>query len=195
MISNFNSLKTFNKQIKINENFPKDKLVKIFKPYLHLYMKGKYLLIQQLKRDSLYELNKKLIRFQKFNPLFGRFKYLFEKRVGKNGIVRAFRIGEEYNIKHIRFEDETNNEKFLKDHLAYKYNNYIHTQLYYIINNIENENEDEEEDEDQDQEDQYQDDLDEDQDQDDLDEDQDQDDLDEDQDIIFQENSDSDSLS
>jgi len=146
MISNFNKLKTLNQKIKIDVNFPKDKIVKIFRPYLNLYMNGKYLLIPQLKKDYLYELNKKLIRFQKFNPLFGRFKYLFERKICKNGTVRAFRIGEEYNIKHITFEEKTNNEKFLQDHLTYKYKNYINNSLYYIITNVEDGPEDNDDD-------------------------------------------------
>jgi hypothetical protein len=124
MLNCFNKNKPIANRINIDKNFPKNKLVNIFKPYLNLYNHGKYILVPHLKKKNLFELNIKLIRFQKFNPIFGRFKYLYERVINK-GKIKMVKIGEEYNCKHINFEEDNTNN-FLKDHLVYKYKNYTH---------------------------------------------------------------------
>ena len=64
--------KSMNK-IKIHKKFPKEKLVNIMRPYLHLYLMSKYLVSGSEKRSqSSIMLKKKLHKFSKFNPSFGR---------------------------------------------------------------------------------------------------------------------------
>ena len=57
MIKCFNKNKILSNQINIDRNFPKDKLVNIFRPYLKLYNNGKYILVPHLKKKNLYELH------------------------------------------------------------------------------------------------------------------------------------------
>jgi hypothetical protein len=68
----------------ISEDFSKDKLVDIMRPYLHLYYNTKYSLILNKKENAYAELVYKFRQFIKFNPKFGR-KYImnnpFTKKV------------------------------------------------------------------------------------------------------------------
>jgi hypothetical protein len=122
MINEFNMNKNEKNKIFIDEKFPKDKLVKIFNPYLNIYWNSKYLLVSTLKYKSLYELKAKLIKFQKFNPLFGRMKILYKKKICRDGKIRTFKINDVVNDSHINF-NEYENDEFFKDHLSYKYIN------------------------------------------------------------------------
>lgn len=58
--------------IHVHDKFPKEKLVKILKPYLLLYFRYSYSLIEIVKMKALRELNTKLKIFTMFNPNFGR---------------------------------------------------------------------------------------------------------------------------
>ena len=61
------------KQIKIDKDFPADRLVQIMRPYLHLHFVNEYSLHDTTKRNDIYtELQKKMKRFIAFNPKFGR---------------------------------------------------------------------------------------------------------------------------
>ena len=62
-------------RILINEDFPANKLATIMKPYLFLYCKSLYSFHPQVKREytDLFKLS--MLRFNKFNPQFGRKKY------------------------------------------------------------------------------------------------------------------------
>lgn len=60
-------------RIKIDKEFPADRLVHIMRPYLHLHYINQYSLYDTTKRSDIYtELNKKMKRFIEFNPKFGR---------------------------------------------------------------------------------------------------------------------------
>lgn len=61
-------------RIEINNDFPAKELVDIMRPYLKLFLKGKYSLIASVKKQCNNLLECQLVRFQKFNPLFGRKK-------------------------------------------------------------------------------------------------------------------------
>ena len=64
---------TFNrKNILVDEEFPKDKLVEIMRPYLHLYYKSKYSLESYQRLECMDLLFKKIRKFILFNPCFGR---------------------------------------------------------------------------------------------------------------------------
>ena len=147
MINQFNNNKPAKNKISIDEKFPKDKLVKIFTPYLNIYLNSKYLLVQTLKYKAFYELQKKLIEFQKFNPLFGRIKILYKKKICRDGKIRTFKIIDGVNDTHINF-NEYDNEQFFKDHLSYKYINIYNdgTLIYEYYHEDDDEDDDEEHD-------------------------------------------------
>jgi len=136
MLKNFNNNKTRKNIISINENFPKNKIIQVFTPYLGLYFNSKYLLIPILKYKATNDLEYKLAKFQKFNPLFGRLKIIYSEKIYRDGKRRKFKVKEEYNEKHINF-NECDNNNFLKDHLTYRYIHYTHSENNrYSINNI-----------------------------------------------------------
>ena len=87
------------KKIVIDETFPKDKLINIMKPYLHLYYTGLYATNGTYKQCCAdFTLRKKLIRFRNCNPKFGRRYVYFKKDIyGKRNKI------EEYDLKHINF--------------------------------------------------------------------------------------------
>ena len=88
--------------INVHYNFPKEKLVKIFKPYLLLYFVYSYSLIKIVKVDAANNLNKKLKQFSIFNPNFGQ-KILNLNRTAY------------FDESHISFNIE-NNDTFLTSH-------------------------------------------------------------------------------
>ena len=71
MINEFNKIYPTMK-IKIDSEFPEDKLVTILKPYLALYTTSVYSLVAIIKSNAFAQLKYKLIKFYKFNPKFGR---------------------------------------------------------------------------------------------------------------------------
>ena len=86
-------------KIKIDKDFPRDKLIKIMRPYLHLYITSKYDIMGiEKKCISGMLLKKKLRDFAKFNPLFGRKKIItniFLNKISPSTVT--------FNDKHINF--------------------------------------------------------------------------------------------
>ena len=118
-------------RIIINEEFPANKLVTIMKPYLFLYCKSLYSFHPQIKKEytDLFKLS--MLRFNKFNPQFGRKKYkilykttkYFKKRICGKEII--------FDDRCVNFYDnEKDNEMFLSDHLKYN-----EVENGYILNN------------------------------------------------------------
>ena len=134
-------------RILINEEFPTNKLVTIMKPYLFLYCKSLYSFHPQIKKEysDLFKLS--MLRFNKFNPQFGRKKYkilykttkYFKKRICGKEII--------FDDRCVNFYDnEKDNEMFLSDHLKYNEveNGYtLNNSLF--LNNYDPEEEDDEE--------------------------------------------------
>ena len=91
----YNAL-SFNTQIKIDDDFPEDELVRIFKPYLRLYLEMNYSIDSSVRHRSKCLLMHKLHIFHMHNPQFGRRLYrLKNKRV----------IGEAvFNVDHVTFK-------------------------------------------------------------------------------------------
>lgn len=119
---NFHCIKNniFNR-IKIDNSFPKKKLVKIMMPYLKLYMVSLYSLIGIKKLESKRILYKKLKRFNNYNSLFGCKKVKYIRGENNENIVSY-----EFNDDCIKFED-TNTKDFLNNHMnmeMYEGNNY-----------------------------------------------------------------------
>jgi len=133
MIKIFNS-KNMKNRIAIDSNFPKNKIIEIFKPYLFLYMYGNLLLIPSQKYKASCDFEKKLKKFQQFNPLFGRAKVTMKTKICKDGKVIKIKDKLIFNDKYINF-NEYDNDVFLKDHLSYKY---IHYSNHMIEDNDDN---------------------------------------------------------
>jgi len=130
MIENYNSDVHFRKhQIIIDDTFPKDLLIKIMRPYLELYITSQYSLLYNDRIQCKKLLKKRLIAFNKFNPLFGR--KIYKKPLNffdifNNSSTVATNTNRiysfEYNSKHIDFfETEKNKDKtsFLDNHTSF----------------------------------------------------------------------------
>lgn len=118
MIKEYN---TFYKKytIDIDNDFPADILIKIMKPYLLLYLTANYSLVQKNQNDAKYRLNRKLVEFNLFNPLFGR-KIIVLKNKIKNGKIIRCISHRDFNCRYKPFTDY-NNKDFMSDHLSYRY--------------------------------------------------------------------------
>jgi hypothetical protein len=116
MIKIFNN-KT-NKNILIDDEFPKNRLVKIMKPYLLLYLQSYYSLVPIIKNNANILLNRKLKNFQKFNPQFGKKLYKLGFKSTPNFKRKSYIKSVEFMDKHIPFNsDEESN--FLTNHTYY----------------------------------------------------------------------------
>lgn len=106
-----NMLKEHKKHICIHPDFPKEELVNIMKPYLHLYYVSMYSLDEYKKLNAFSELHKKLHKFYKFNPRFGR--KTIRKGIGSN--FENTKITE-FNNKHVKYCNPVSVEDFMKSH-------------------------------------------------------------------------------
>ena len=116
IIDNFNSYVSDKRKIIIDKDFPEKKLTKIMKPYLLLYYKSQYSLIEHIKFTSSNILNNKLNSFQKYNPIFGRKIVVLKKITTPNFKRKIFIKNYIFNDKHILF-NKNNNTHFLLDHM------------------------------------------------------------------------------
>ena len=122
MITIFNVLSS--KKIIIHEEFPQNKLIEIFKPYLLLYLTSSYSLNTLLKNKAYNKLNEKLFRFQKFNPRFGR-KFTKTTTVIQKNIFGKKRREQqvEFDNTHVNF-NEKQEDNFLQDHTTVNTNSF-----------------------------------------------------------------------
>ena len=122
MISYFNLKYCKNQKFKIiiNPDFPKNKLIKIFQPYLQFYITSQYSFLRYIKNKAENYLKYGLESFQTFNPQFGRKKIKILIKF-KNNLKRKITdqiIG--FDDRYIKFNDIENlNKYFLSDHLKY----------------------------------------------------------------------------
>ena len=100
-------------KISIHKEFPQQKLVDVMRPYLHLWYTSFYSLIPSKREASIKRLTRKLIKFVKFNPKFGR-KYIESTTECIDGKIKRVRKVL-YNDAHIPFVDSKTN--FLSNHL------------------------------------------------------------------------------
>jgi hypothetical protein len=127
-------------RILIDENFPSDKLIKIMRPYLLIYIHSLFSLLPYKKIEMKNMLKILLIRFNKFNPQFGRRKYKIIMGYTKNFKRRIIGKIIEYDDRFIPFNNvEKQNENFLQDHLGYKSTINIFTQELIFIDNSNDE--------------------------------------------------------
>lgn len=122
----FADSKKTKKGIHIDEDFPKNTLIKIMRPYLLLFCKSSYSFLPHKKREYLHIFIKLLDRFKNFNPRFGRKRYKILLKKSKNFKLKVSRKILEFDDKHIQFNNvEIQNNEFLKDHLSYEDYNYF----------------------------------------------------------------------
>jgi len=99
------------RRIKIDKNFPADRLVHIMRPYLHLHYINQYSLYDTTKRNDICsELNKKMRRFIEFNPKFGR-KVMKLTDENENGYDNL----SEFHDDHPDFKESVDNILFFDE--------------------------------------------------------------------------------
>jgi hypothetical protein len=143
MVEEFNELCMYaniTNRIKVDKDFPKDRLIKIMKPYLFLFCKALYSYHPSDKTIFSNYFKKGLLRFSNFNPNFGKKECKLVYKTDKN-FVQTFVCEKYFNDNHIPFNNiEKQNAIFLTDHLEYE-NIQSHT-----INHNNVENQDDEDD-------------------------------------------------
>jgi len=147
MILEYNS-EEIRKKIKIDNDFPVNKLIPIMKPYLLLYLNSRYSLIETIRVHYEILLHKKLLAFYKFNPSFGRKivnverKNAFRLLKKSPPVLKNSNLIYSYDDNYIPFY--TQEAMFLTSHLSSSYNRYetILQQINHLrINNNQNEDE------------------------------------------------------
>ena len=103
----------YTKKIKIDAEFPRDKLIEIFRPYLELFYKQNYSIDLNTRIMSKNELHVKLKDFYNFNPIFGR-KYIINTKQTANSIM---------NTNHIQFQKKDYNKNYDVSHIIIGDNN------------------------------------------------------------------------
>ena len=108
MIARYNYKLKYKHKIIIHKKFPIKKLIKIMKPYLHIYFKCWYSLATN-DCDLYYkEIKHRLYFFHKFNPNFGRIRYLINYTFDDSFKKKLYIGGVEFNTQHIRYTDDIN---------------------------------------------------------------------------------------
>jgi hypothetical protein len=133
MLTDFNkNCKTtmIKNKIIIDNDFPSYKLIQVMRPYLLLFITSKYSLLSYKRIDSANFLRYLLLRFNSYNPQFGRKKYKIVIKYNNNFEKKIVGRITEFDEKHIKFNNtEKQNECFLKDHLDF-------VETYYDNNNF-----------------------------------------------------------
>jgi hypothetical protein len=134
MIKEFNNTCRLSKLINrifIDKEFPKERLIKIMRPYLLLFFISNYSLLYYKKVEAASYLKQLLFRFNNFNPLFGRkkikIKIKYDKQFQKSIIGKII----EFDENHVVFKNiPKENQNFLEDHLNYS------EKMYYVNNEL-----------------------------------------------------------
>ena len=102
----------------ISEEFPKNRLVDIMRPYLHLYYITKYSFMFNKKENAYAELVYKFKQFIKFNPKFGR-KYILNNPFTKKSDISF----EENHINFYNIKTRNYKNSHLLLNMDNEYNN------------------------------------------------------------------------
>jgi hypothetical protein len=98
----FAEFRYITKKLHIDEEFPKDRLINIMKPYLHLYYVWIHATNGTYKQCSAeYALKRKLRLFVSFNPLFGRKMYNIKRTMFNKRKIEHY-----FEDKHMNFYKE-----------------------------------------------------------------------------------------
>jgi len=120
----------YKKFMAIHKGFPKNKLVNIMRPYLHLYYLYKYYIAgTEKKNDAILRLTKKFDLFIRFNPQFGR-------KIIKVIKMPTRKVTVEYNDKHMDFYKKYPASAFPKLPIIRDIDIEPHSLLYRINQNI-----------------------------------------------------------
>ncbi len=131
LVDYINDMLSHNMKIKVDIEFPDSDLIRIFKPYLRLYLNWKYSLDISVKNRSKYILINKLNRFHRYNPQFGR-----QITKIKNKKVDSVT----YVMDHIDFGSTRDQvSSFLTSHTTLTTNYDDHHELYSSSNSEDNE--------------------------------------------------------
>lgn len=129
MIEQYNShckSRKLKNTINIDEEFPKDKMIKIFQPYLMLYLTSKYAFLEHDRSYNLFSLRIALLRFNKFNPVFGRKVHRIQYGETKDFKRKICGKVITFNDAHTGFNRiEKQNREFLSDHLTCQTRNFV----------------------------------------------------------------------
>jgi len=123
-----------NKKIIIDDDFPKEILIKAFKKYLHIYLKIKYYPNNNFKKHKN-ELLNKLGLFSSTNPTFGRKILIFNKK----NKINSFYFNNTYIYPILYNEDSTH--KFEINPYRRNYDNINYVNYNNINHTIEEQNE------------------------------------------------------
>lgn len=104
----------YTKKIKIDAEFPSNKIIEIFKPYLELFYKQSYSIDLNTRIMAKNELYIKLKDFYNFNPIFGR-KCVVNKY--QTNTVSSM------NTNHIQFQKKNYNKNYDVSHITLFDNN------------------------------------------------------------------------
>jgi hypothetical protein len=109
-------------KIRVDKDYPVQKLVNVMKPYLELYLLSKYLSNRVLQHNYECELRYRLHWFHTNNPTFGRKIYKAKRRKGKLYAPTITFKDVNLNCERIHESD------FMRTHLyaEYNYNSYIY---------------------------------------------------------------------
>ena len=134
MIRTFNNncrLMHLKNNIFIDSEFPKDKLLKIMRPYLLLFFMSRFSLLTYKKEESQTYLKELLLKFNNFNPQFGKKKIKIKVKYNKR--FEKIIVGKiiEFDENHISFKNiQKEKTDFLEDHLKYS------EKMYYVNNEL-----------------------------------------------------------
>jgi len=124
MIDYFNTqcrIQRLKNKISIDADFPKNKLIKIMRPYLLMYIAAEHVYIQYSRSNTFFLFEKSLLMFNIFNPQFGKKKYKFLKKNTNDFNTYIYEKIIEFDERHIPFYNKCkNNFLFLTDHLSYE---------------------------------------------------------------------------
>ena len=118
----------------INKDFPVDKLIKIFKPYLYVFYQSRYSLVEINKNNNYNKFIHQMNNFWQFNPNFGR-KYIYVKSQFQLNYKKPLRIVEySFDDKHIKYND--NNMQSVDSNILSVNQRVSNIAINSIINNI-----------------------------------------------------------
>jgi hypothetical protein len=101
-------------------------MIKIFQPYLMLYITSKYAFLEHERSYNLFSLRIGLLRFNKFNPIFGRKVHRIQYGETKDFKRKICGKIVTFNDAHTGFNRiEKQNREFLSDHLTCQTRNFV----------------------------------------------------------------------
>lgn len=137
MLDEYNCYYMSEYKIEIDVDFPKQKLIKIMKPYLKLYLYSLYSMNVGKKQYYQNLLYKKLLKFNKYNNKFGK-KIIRTEKIFSDNIYNPPKIvfHHEFSEEHIKY-NSVDLDKFMTNHLNIPF---LETSISEVTNRINNQN-------------------------------------------------------